>query len=150
MKKIRVEVGHIVQVSQLLESGLKYASALSMGLDGEDYSEEKFITELETCNKRTLGPLISRFKKHIPVNIEFEDILSQALGDRNFVIHNVFDACSDNLNSSKGRQDLIKKLEESRSNINQGVIVVHQMILVLMEASKLDPETISKAIRNEI
>lgn len=147
---IRLEVGAIVQNSQQLELGLKYAISLVKGLESDEYSDDIFSVEFESLSKATLGPLIVKFKKHIEINSEFEDILAKALAERNYVIHNFFTDKIEFLTTPEGRKDELLYLRTAWKAIAAGVIAIDEVVPKLMTAAGMNPAEISEEVKDAI
>jgi hypothetical protein len=147
---ILTEVGAIVQVSQQLEFGLKYAISLVKGLEPEEFSDEIFDVEFESLSKLTLGPLIGKFKKHVELRPGFEDTLADALKARNYVAHNFFTDRMELLATLEGRKGQLQYLQWAWKVVIAGVLAVDEVVPKLMAASGADPVAINEEAKRAI
>lgn len=143
MEPVFVEIGAIVQVSQQLEFGLKYAIALLRGLEGEEFSDAEFDDVFDTLAKRTLGRLIDLFAKHTELSVGFSETLADALDARNEAVHGYFADNIESLASVQGRKDAIPYLRVLWKKVSAGVIAVDQVVPELMALSGINAEALS-------
>jgi hypothetical protein len=150
MEPIRTEVGSIVQLSQQLELGLKYSISLTMGLEGEQFSDAEFDAVYESLARSTLGPLIAKFRKHIELEEGVEDVLAKALKERNYVVHSFFYDRIESLASPEGRNAGLAYLRTAWRTIAAGVAAVDTIVPKLMLAAGIDSTVLSLAAKNAI
>jgi len=70
----------------------------------EDLYEKSF--------RRTLGPLIHAVRREIPLHVNLEKRLFDALETRNFLVHNYFWERAGEVQTTEGRASMIKELRQ--------------------------------------
>jgi len=146
---INREIGIIVQFSQQMELGIRYAISLVKSLNREN-DDDVFESEYDAMAKSTLGYLIKNIKKSIPLESHDISLLDETLKRRNYIVHEIFTDRMEELATPKGRDKALKYLKESRAVIYGGIVSFKAIVSKFMEASGLNPNEISRNTFNAI
>ena len=137
---INTQVGIIVQFSQQLELGIKYAMALLADINSSDESDSKFDDEYDAFSKFTLGRLVGRLKG-VMENSEYAvSVLEDAVKRRNYIIHELFSDRAEEIATPEGRKEVLAYIAESRVVVFDANMAIHSIVPKLMELNGLDPE----------
>ncbi len=141
---LNTEIGIIVQFSQQLELGIKYAMALLSDINSHEENESKFDDEYDAFSKLTLGKLVGKLKQRM-VNSDYAvSVLESAVKRRNYIIHNMFSDRAESIVTPEGREEALAYLAESRIILFDANMTIHGIVPKLMEANGLDSEKISR------
>ncbi|MFX0138715.1 MAG: hypothetical protein ACFFDN_34055 [Candidatus Hodarchaeota archaeon] len=135
--------GETAEATQLLETQLDNLLLILRGCEEELFFKNKVELArniVSRINKRTLGQLLNQFGSRIESPDKFETLFSNALCERNRLIHSFFQDHNLAINSNEGRDRMIQDLE-----------IIHETLLeaykVVLAISGID---IEKLINDQI
>ncbi|MDO6422803.1 hypothetical protein [Saccharophagus degradans] len=137
---INTQIGIIVQFSQQLELGIKYAIALLAETNSFDESDSKFDEEYDAFSKFTLGRLVGKLKECMENSDHAVSVLEDAVKKRNYIIHELFSDNAEALATPEGRKEVLEYIAEARIILFDANMAIHSIIPKLMKLNGLDPE----------
>lgn len=105
------------------------------------------LADLETVGsklqKKTIGQLLTQFRKHVTVNsTDVSDCLNNALIQRNFLIHEFFLQRDQNFATEKGRMAMLSELVSIENNLKKATDMINGMRVALSRAvTEVDDES---------
>lgn len=139
--------GEAVFQAQRLEYDLVSLLLLVQRLGDILISREHLLSCEERYMRQTLGQLLNQLQRRIQIGPEIEIALSEALSNRNYLIHKFFAQDSDNLRSSREISSIIGKVGNACNSIEKADAIVHSLISLLSPIVGISDKEFSKEIR---
>jgi hypothetical protein len=135
LSPLMIEAGAALYDSQAFEQGLIYLLYLLSKLEGTEDLEQRSIEDiLENKKKKTAGQIIGILKKHVSLTAEVEGILSDALDERNFIIHRFFTDNIERILDPKEIDNLVNDIKKRRHAMGKCRAYFDTAIKTLAEA----------------
>ncbi len=152
IKTVFAHFGLAIYLSQVLEHAIVNAMVCVDMLpkrSNPPISQDAWAIKVDSFMDRhfenTLGTMINNLKGIMNIPDEIETILSSALKKRNFLAHHYFRERSDEFMSQRGRDQMIRELENAQSLFKQADEILDKLIKPLRERYGLGDEQIEKA-----
>ncbi len=122
--------GSAAQHGQLFEAALRDILVTHQSL-------VKRLPESSLTKKKTMGQLLTEFRKYIKIRNENDqwvfDSLSSALEMRNFLIHRYFLDRQDNFGTGSGRFDMLVELTSIQNKLDAARVLTNAIRIALCE-----------------
>jgi hypothetical protein len=90
----------------------------------------------QSLNKNTLGLLLKKLRRHFELDTEIDGALSQALGKRNYLMHEFFRRRDKELTSVTKRPEIIRELVEIGLLLKKGMFAMRGIAVALERFSE--------------
>lgn len=111
IREVSAHFGLAMYMAQVLERTLALALATVYGPGPGKLVRHQYDALLESNFQKTLGALVKKLRKSVPISEELEALLSESLRKRNWLAHNYFWERAVTFNKEDGRQSMIKELK---------------------------------------
>jgi arsenate reductase-like glutaredoxin family protein len=127
--------GSALFVAQLMEKELAFLLLIpEMKIKQKSPSKEDIKKAIEELNKMTFGTLVRKLKETAnKMNITSEDLLQEALDERNFLAHHFFDAYQGKLDDLKTHEIMRKRLLNMKEIFTEIFDGLHEENLRIMK-----------------
>jgi len=150
IQPIYEQIGAIVQNSQHIEFSIKFALTLLKRLESKEFSDEEFEGSMDFFSHKTLGRLISEFKKVIELNDDEINAVKLGLDERNYIIHNMFFDKVESLATPEGRIEILERVQEARKNMSNGFRVFQKFLDEMLESNGIEIDVITESVKREV
>ncbi len=116
----------------------------------KSFSQEELEKCLEKEFKKTLGPLLEKFRECCPIPSDIDEKLDLHLKNRNWLCHRFYREAHLSLYEPSKLQGLFEKLEAMNRNVQDLIAVMDAMFEKWREAKGITPETMHKENRKVI
>jgi hypothetical protein len=111
VKEVYSFYGLAAYCGQVLEKGLVNL-VVALHTEGVTITREQFDSIFATYDSRTLGQLLRNAHTRVAISSEIDQLLSDALSKRNWLVHNYFAERAAAFMTDEGCKDMIEELRE--------------------------------------
>jgi hypothetical protein len=111
IREVYAQFGVAIYMAQALERTLGIALATVYRSGPRRITRGQYDSLLQSNFEKTLGQLVAKLRKSVAIPRESEDMLSEALRKRNWLVHDYFWERAASFNRPEGRQSMIDELK---------------------------------------
>ena len=140
-KEVFAQFGLALYLAQVLEHGLVNAMIISELLpDKENFTKQNVDDFMNQQFEKTLGTLIKKLKRSIPIPDNLEKTLSSALRERNWLAHNFFRERHIEFINTEGRKTMLEELRGSQKIFEEADNLLTKVVMPLSEKHGITEE----------